>query len=121
MGTKPRQNDLCEKLDAVLQESVNLCEIELVEDFQYGFSSLPEAVSEELFKLELSGIDSQTLSAEMKLLNKADVKIDNSLSPSHTLLQVHCVDQKGLLYDIMRTLKDCNMQVLDISSSTELL
>ncbi|KAG6527822.1 ACT domain-containing protein ACR9-like [Zingiber officinale] len=111
LDTKARQNDLCEKLDAVLQESVNLCEIELVEDFQFGFSSLPEAVSEELFKLELSGIDSQRLSPEMKLLNKADVKIDNSLSPSHTLLQVHCVDQKGLLYDIMRTLKDCNIQV----------
>ncbi|CAD5180173.1 unnamed protein product [Musa acuminata subsp. malaccensis] len=42
----------------------------------------------------------------MKRLKKADLKIDNSLIPSYTLLQIHCVDQKGLLYDIMRTLKD---------------
>ncbi|CAL9184863.1 unnamed protein product [Musa hybrid cultivar] len=113
LHTKMRQDDLCERLNAVLGESVNSCEIELAEGFQQGFTSLPPVVAEELFKLELSGneVCSAILSPEMKRLKKADVNIDNSLSPSHTLLQIHCVDQKGLLYDIMRTLKDCSIQV----------
>jgi len=37
--------------------------------------------------------------------------MDNSLSPVHTLIQIQCVDHKGLLYDIMRTLKDCSIQI----------
>ncbi|RWW66452.1 hypothetical protein BHE74_00026192 [Ensete ventricosum] len=95
----------------VIGESVNSCEIELAEGFQQGFSSLPPVVVEELFKQEVSGSEVCSLSPSMKRLKKADVNIDNSLSPSHTLLQIHCVDQKGLLYDIMRTLKDCSIQV----------
>jgi UTP:GlnB (protein PII) uridylyltransferase len=39
------------------------------------------------------------------------VNMDNSLSPGHTLVQIVCQDHKGLLYDIMRTLKDYNIQV----------
>lgn len=44
-------------------------------------------------------------------MKKVNVAIDNSLSPYHTLLQIHCADQKGLLYDILRTLKDYNIQI----------
>ncbi|CAL9120749.1 unnamed protein product [Musa acuminata var. zebrina] len=113
LHTKARQDDACGRLSAVLGESVNSCEIELAESFQQGFSSLLPAALEELFRLEMSGgeVCSQTLSPEMKRLKKADVNIDNSLSHSHTLIQIHCVDQKGLLYDILRTLKDCSIQV----------
>lgn len=113
LHTKARQDDVYEKLGTALGESVDCCEIVLVEDFHHGFSSLQPAVADELFRLELSGSEvfSQTLSPEMKKLKKADINIDNSLRPSHTLLQVHCLDQKGLLYDIMRTLKDCNIKV----------
>lgn len=39
------------------------------------------------------------------------VTMDNSLSPSHTLVQIVCEDYKGLLYDLMRTLKDYNIQI----------
>lgn len=39
------------------------------------------------------------------------ITMDNLLSPSHTLVQIICQDHKGLLYDIMRTLKDYNIQV----------
>ncbi|MBA0684393.1 hypothetical protein Goari_025981, partial [Gossypium aridum] len=38
--------------------------------------------------------------------NNVSVVMDNSLSPAHTLVQIVCQDHKGLLYDIMRTLKD---------------
>ncbi|CAL9148190.1 unnamed protein product [Musa hybrid cultivar] len=113
LHTKERQDETCERLIAVLGESVNRCEIQFAEDFQQGVSSLPPVAAEELFSLELCDDEfcSQTLSPDMKKLKKANVNIDNSLSPSHTLLQIHCVDQKGLLYDIMRTLKDCDIQI----------
>ncbi|KAK3033963.1 hypothetical protein RJ639_034127 [Escallonia herrerae] len=54
---------------------------------------------------------SQALSSEVKKLKKANVMIDNSLSPACTLLQINCIDHKGFLYDILRTLKDCNIQI----------
>ncbi|KAJ0970156.1 hypothetical protein J5N97_023033 [Dioscorea zingiberensis] len=37
--------------------------------------------------------------------------MDNSLSPAHTLIQIVRPDHKGLHYDIMRTLKDYNIQI----------
>ncbi|XP_020086392.1 ACT domain-containing protein ACR9-like [Ananas comosus] len=112
LHTKKRQDETCELLNAALGPSVS-CEILPAEGFQQGFSSLPLAVAEELFMPEFSDGEtySQSLSLDMKKLNKASVSFDNSLSPAHTLLQIHCVDQKGLLYDIMRTLKDCNIQI----------
>jgi hypothetical protein len=45
-------------------------------------------------------------------MQTANINFDNSLSPAHTLLQIICAYQKGLVYDILRTLKDCNVQVL---------
>ncbi|XP_010920651.1 ACT domain-containing protein ACR9 [Elaeis guineensis] len=113
LHSKKRQDETCERLNSVLGESCISCEIQLAEDFQHGVSSLPPAVAEELFSSELSDIEvcSQALSPDMKKLKKANVNIDNSLSPAHTLLQIHCVDQKGLLYDIVRTLKDSNSQI----------
>jgi UTP:GlnB (protein PII) uridylyltransferase len=44
------------------------------------------------------------------------VTMDNSLSPVHTLIQIQCVDHKGLLYDIMRILKDCSIQVTTVEA-----
>ena len=113
MHTKKRQDETCERLDAVLGESCIGCEFQLADDFQQGFSSLPPAVAEELFRPEISEGEggSQSLSPDMTKLKKVNVVVDNSLSPSQTLLQIHCVDQKGLLYDILRTLKDCSIQV----------
>ena len=90
------------------------CEILSAEGFQQGFSSLPPTISEELFRLELDdcGRSSGSLCAEMKKVQKASINFDNSLSPARTLLQILCVDQKGFLYDTLRTLKDCSIKVL---------
>ncbi|CAA7389653.1 unnamed protein product [Spirodela intermedia] len=117
LHTKQRQEETCARLSAVLGESCETCEIQSAgpeyEIFQQGFSSLPNAVAEELFRPDLpdNEIRSQVAVSDLTKLKKCTVSMDNSLSPAHTLLQIHCVDQKGLLYDILRTLKDCNIQV----------
>ncbi|CAI9776742.1 unnamed protein product [Fraxinus pennsylvanica] len=116
LHTKERQNETCEQLHAVLGESCMSCELQLAGpqyDNLLGISSTSSVVAEELFRCTLSDkeIRSQALSPDVRELKKASVIIDNSLSPSHTLLQINCVDHKGFLYDIMRTLKDCNIQI----------
>ena len=76
--------------------------------------SLLPAVAEELFTYELADKEasSKELKSDLMTLKKATVTVDNLLSPAHTLLQIQCVDQKGLFYDILRTSKDCDFQVL---------
>lgn len=116
LHTKERQNETLEQLHAVLGESCITCELQLAGpeyERHHGITSLSPAVAEELFRCELSDkeVHSQALSPDMTKLKKANVTVDNSLSPAHTLLQIHCADHKALLYDIMRTLKDYNIQV----------
>lgn len=62
-------------------------------------SFIPPAITEDTFNLE--SVHS----------NGVSVTIDNSLSPAHTLVQIVCHDHKGMLYDVMRTFKDYNIQV----------
>lgn len=101
---------------AVFGEWCISCELELAGP-EYGslqgFSSLPPAIAEELFFPEQLNEEagSQALKSDMTKPKKATVTVDNLLSPGHTLLQIQCVDQKGLFYDILRTSKDCNIQV----------
>ena len=116
LHTQERQDKTLKQLQAVLGESCPSCELQLVGpeyDPHHGISSLSPVVAEELFRCELldKEIRSQALSPDMAKLKNANVTIDNSLSPAHTLLQIHCVDHKGLFYDIMRTLKDSNIKV----------
>ncbi|KAL6200140.1 hypothetical protein ACLB2K_029922 [Fragaria x ananassa] len=116
LHTKERQDKTLKQLQAVLGESCTSCELQLVGpeyDPHHGISSLSPVVAEELFRCELldKEIRSQALSPDMAKLKNANVTIDNSLSPAHTLLQIHCVDHKGLFYDIMRTLKDGNIKI----------
>lgn len=116
LHTKERQDETCEQLYAVLGESCISCDLQLAGP-QYncspGISSLSPHVAEELFRCMISDNEthSQALSPDVKELKRAIVKLDNTLSPAHTLLQINCVDHKGFLYDIMRTLKDCNIQI----------
>ncbi|KAG5515352.1 hypothetical protein RHGRI_036409 [Rhododendron griersonianum] len=116
LHTKKRQDETCEQLHSVLGDSCISCELKLPGlqyDFHQGSSSLSPIVSEELFRCDLldKEIGPQALSPDMTKLKAANVTMDNSLSPSHTLLQIQCIDHKGLLYDIMRTLKDYNIQI----------
>lgn len=68
---------------------------------------LPTSITEDVFDLELpDSVRSGTLRSDC-----VSITMDNLLSPAHTLVQIMCQDHKGLLYDIMRTLKDYNIQV----------
>ncbi|PIN24358.1 [Protein-PII] uridylyltransferase [Handroanthus impetiginosus] len=116
LHTRARQDETHEHFRNVLGESCISCELQLAGpqyDSPHGTSSLSPTVAEELFKFSPSGDEthSQALCSSLNELRSASVKPDNSLSPAHTLLQINCVDHKGFLYDIMRTLKDSNIQV----------
>lgn len=116
MHTRKRQDETYERLDAVLPQSCICCELKLAgPEYEYSQarSFLSPVLAEDLFRCELSDseIRSQALSRDMIKLKKTNVMLDNSLSPAHTVLQICCADHKGLLYDIMRTLKDFSMKV----------
>ncbi|KAM7494923.1 hypothetical protein LguiB_029532 [Lonicera macranthoides] len=117
LHTKSRREETCNHLIHVLGEDCISCELQLAgpeyESLQ-GFSALSQAVAEELFNCELSDKEapSQTLCPEMIKVKKATtITVDNFMSSAHTLLQIQCLDQKGLIYDILRTSKDCNIQI----------
>ncbi|XP_027341829.1 ACT domain-containing protein ACR9-like [Abrus precatorius] len=116
MHTKKRRDETCDRLNAVLGGSCISCELQLAGpeyECNQGISSLSPALAEELFRCDLSDneVRSQALSPDMTKLKKTNVTLDNSLSPVHTLVQIRCADHKGLLYDIMRTLKDMNIKI----------
>lgn len=117
LHTKQRRDDTCEHLTSVLGEYCISCEIQLAGP-EYGnlqgFSSLPPEVAEELLNSKLS--DEETCSKATRpdpsTRKRVSITVDNTLSPAHTLLQIQCIDQKCLAYDIMRASKDCNVQVI---------
>lgn len=115
LHTKQRRDETCEHLSDVLGEYCISCELQLAGpecEVQQGFSSLPQEVAEELFSFELSKeAVPKSSSSDTTKLKKATITVDNLLSPVHTLLQIQCVDQKGLIYDILRTSKDCDIQI----------
>ncbi|XP_009599789.1 ACT domain-containing protein ACR9 [Nicotiana tomentosiformis] len=115
LHTKQRRDETCEHLSDVLGEYCISCELQLAGpecEVQQGFSSLPQEVAEELFSCELSKeAVPKSSSSDTTKLKKATITVDNLLSPVHTLLQIQCVDQKGLIYDILRTSKDCDIQI----------
>ena len=39
------------------------------------------------------------------------VELDNALSKAYTKVELVCLDRKGLLFDLMRTLKDIGVRV----------
>ncbi|KAG1361345.1 ACT domain-containing protein ACR10 [Cocos nucifera] len=109
---KSRKDETCAQLKAVLGDSMTSCDIEParadIAACLQASSSLPYSIREEMFGLELPDEPS---TGSLPRFNSLSVTMDNSLSPAHTLIQLCCYDHKGLLYDIMRTLKDYNIQI----------
>ncbi|CAH9104106.1 unnamed protein product [Cuscuta epithymum] len=109
LHTKMRRDVTCEYISNILGEYCISCELELAGP-EYGgqqaFTSLSQSVADKLFSCELS--EKEPPEAKVK---KAIVAVDNLLSPAHTLLKIQCIDQKALIYDILRTSKDCDIRV----------
>lgn len=111
LHTKNRREEAYERLQSVLGDTVTSCEIEsATEDMSSCLQAsalLSPLVLEQMFDIDL--IEGQL--SRSRSNSSLSVTMDNSLSPVHTLIQIQCVDYKGLLYDIMRTLKDCSIQI----------
>lgn len=111
LHTKKRKEETIHHLRAVLGDALISCEIDVtgpeITACSQGSPYLPPATSEEMFSLELPN---QHLNGSLAS-SPISVTLDNILSPSHTLIQILCEDHKGLIYDVMRTLKDYNVQV----------
>ncbi|GAU43513.1 hypothetical protein TSUD_399070 [Trifolium subterraneum] len=111
LHTKKRKDDTIEQIQEVLENSILTIDIELVGPeitaCSQASSFLPAAITEDDYNLELpDSVRSGTLRSDY-----VSIMMDNSLSPAHTLVQIMCQDHKGLLYDIMRTIKDYNMKI----------
>lgn len=114
LHTGKRQEETIGRLRAVLGDTVMSCAIERagpeVTECSQSSCFLPPATTEELF-----GPETREGSLDTSLVSKPiTVSMDNSLSPSHTVVQILCQDHKGLIYDVMRTLKDRNIQVIEL-------
>lgn len=120
LHTRKRQEDVYNRLKAVLGEVMISYEIEMVGSqitaCSQGHFFLPSSITEDKFGVEFDELNSRThipksLMFEESLACNVSVTMDNSLSLSHTLVQIVCQDHKGLLYDIMRTMKDYNIKI----------
>ncbi|WOG96482.1 hypothetical protein DCAR_0415817 [Daucus carota subsp. sativus] len=111
LHTKKRQEDTHDNLETVLGVYMLSCDIEKVGPeitvCSRGSTFLPPEITEEMFTLKKHD---QHLRESLPF-DGVSVTMDNSLSPAHTLVLIVCQDHKGLLYDIMRTLKDYNIQI----------
>lgn len=109
MHSKKRQDDTHDHLKDVLGDAMISCEIQMVGPeitaCSQGPSLLPPAITDDKFRSDI--VERQRGSPR----SSVSIDMDNSLSPSHTLVQIVCQDHKGLLYDLMRTLKDYNIQI----------
>ncbi|XP_041999313.1 ACT domain-containing protein ACR10-like isoform X1 [Salvia splendens] len=107
LHTKKRKEDTCDHLKAVLGDGTISCSIERVgpeiTSSSQGPSFLSCGITEDML---LNPNEDDPISFKCP-----SITMDNLLSPSHTLVQIVCRDHKGLLYDVMRTLKDCDIQV----------
>ncbi|KAJ0817669.1 putative [Protein-PII] uridylyltransferase [Helianthus annuus] len=113
LHTLKRKQDTHDHLKAVFTDDMISCDIEMVgPDFTACSngppSFVPPAIAEQTFNLEMFDENHETKHGSGRSVS---VTVDNSLSPAHTLVQIVCRDHKGLLYDIMRTLKDYNIQI----------
>ncbi|KAL9345708.1 hypothetical protein Peur_060561 [Populus x canadensis] len=110
LHTNKRKEDTYDHLRAVMGNSMISCDIEMVGPEITACSAessfLPTAITENILPLQMPDELPSSLTS-----TSVSVMMDNLLSPAHTLVQIVCQDHKGLLYDIMRTLKDYNIQI----------
>ncbi|CAI0469227.1 unnamed protein product [Linum tenue] len=110
LHTSKRREDTSDCLKAAIGEAMISCDIEIVGPeitaCSQECSFLPNSITDGLL---IADDDDEVPSSLTS--TPVSVTMDNSLSPGHTLVQIMCKDHKGLLYDIMRTLKDYSIQI----------
>ncbi|KAF8042662.1 hypothetical protein BT93_A1104 [Corymbia citriodora subsp. variegata] len=111
LHTMERKDYVSEYLKMVIGEAMISCDIKMagpeITECSQDASFLPPAITVGIFQREIPTNQPNGLLTSKSV----SVKMDNLLSPAHTLVQISCQDHKGLLYDIMRTLKDYNIQI----------
>ncbi|KAL3531984.1 hypothetical protein ACH5RR_005505 [Cinchona calisaya] len=111
LSTKKRQQDTYDHLKEVIGDAMLNCDIEMAGLEATACSQepsfLPHEITDGMFNVEM--LDEQQ--SGYLAPDSVSITMDNLLSPAHTLVQIVCPDHKGLLYDIMRTLKDYNIQI----------
>ncbi|KAK4432477.1 ACT domain-containing protein ACR10 [Sesamum alatum] len=119
MHTKRRKDDVYDRLKAVLGDETSSCDIEIagpdISASSQEPSFLSDAIIEDMFNIEML----EKHHDDSIAFKRPSITFDNLLSPSHTLIQIVCQDHKGLLYDIMRTLKDYNIQISYVRFTTK--
>lgn len=112
LHTAKRQDDTHGHLKALIGDDMISCEIEMVgpdaTSCSQGPSFISDVIIEDIFYMEMPEKHQDDDSTAFRC---PSITMDNLLSPSHTLVQIVCRDHKGLLYDVMRTLKDYNIQI----------
>ncbi|KAL4556863.1 hypothetical protein LXL04_035028 [Taraxacum kok-saghyz] len=106
LHTKIRREETCEHLSGVLGECCISCEVELAGpeyETQKGFNCISQEIADELFSCQGT--------TDVSDVEKAVITVDNLMSQAHTLLQIQCLDQKSLIYDILKISKDCNIRI----------
>ncbi|KAJ4848184.1 hypothetical protein Tsubulata_002979 [Turnera subulata] len=110
LHTNKRKEDASDHLKNAIWSAMISCDIEMVGPEIAACSAessfLPTAITEDLIPLEIPDELPSSLTS-----TSVFIAMDNSLSPGHTLVQIACQDHKGLLFDIMRTLKDYSIQI----------
>ncbi|KAG7569426.1 ACT domain [Arabidopsis thaliana x Arabidopsis arenosa] len=107
LGTVKRRDEVYEYLRDAIGDSMISYDIELVGPEITASSQASSSVAETLFSSDVSGEHPSGLHTS----SNVSITVDNSLSSAHTVIHITCLDHKGLLYDIMRTFKDFNIQI----------
>lgn len=105
LGTEKRRDEVYEYLRDAIGDAMMSYDIELVSSEVTARSPASSSFAETLF----SSLGEHP--SGLQTSSSVSIAVDNSLSRAHTLIQITCQDHKGLLYDIMRTFKDFNIQV----------
>ncbi|KAG0450800.1 hypothetical protein HPP92_026520 [Vanilla planifolia] len=112
LHTRKRKEEAFDHLKLVLGDSITSFEIEqasgAISASLQPSHFLPPEISEEMFNIELP---EELQNGPISKSCVPTVAVDNSLSPGHSLFQIICQDHKGLLYDVLRALKDYNIQL----------
>ncbi|KAG2309207.1 hypothetical protein Bca52824_028955 [Brassica carinata] len=105
LGTEKRRDEVYEYLKDAIGDSMMSYDIELVGSEITALSPASSSFAETLF----SSLGEHP--SALQTSSSVSIAVDNTLSRAHTLIQITCQEHKGLLYDIMRTFKDFNIQI----------